>query len=97
MWWLRGFVVIVCAWVELACEINESCGWVFIREEGRVKDVRVIGIYAKVGDKLEYLVVVGVWSKSVGKIIEVEQEASMWLTMSGIVNYRHVVENNRRI
>ena len=40
--------------------MNESCGRVFIGEEGRVKDVEVIGIYVKVNGKLDGVIVVGV-------------------------------------
>ena len=39
--------------------------------------------------------VVGVWSESVGVVTDVEQEASIWLAMGGVVNGWHAVENNR--
>ena len=41
--------------------------------------------------------VVCVWSESVVVVIELEQEASIWLTVSGVGDGCHVIEDDRLI
>ena len=48
----------------------------------------------KVDGNMGWLIVVGARSNSVGMAIEVENEASIWLEMSGVVNECHVVEDD---
>ena len=48
----------------------------------------------KVDGKLEGVVVVGIWSESVGVVIEAEKVALIWLIMSEVTNCCHVVEDN---
>ena len=40
------------------------------------------------------LVVVGVWGKGVHAVVEMEEEATMWLTVCGIPNGCHKVEDD---
>ena len=40
------------------------------------------------------LVVVGVWGKGVRAVVEMEEEVSMWLTVCGIPNGCHKVEDD---
>ena len=51
----------------------------------------------KIDGKLEGVVVVGIWSESVGVVIEAEKVALIWLIMSEVTNCCHVVEDNRPI
>ena len=67
--------------------MNENGGWVFIEEEGCVKDVGLIGIQKKLYGKLKGAMIECRWGERVGVVVEVDKEVAIWLAVVGCPNY----------
>ena len=80
-------------WSVRCCEVNECCVWGVMGRDVYILDVWIVGYHVQGYDEMCWLVHIGVVCYSVCLVIEVEQDASIWLVICVVTNGVHIVKN----